>query len=48
MPNVIITLHNSWSTPQLKLREVALFLDNLERYVLEQPLRDVVDQARGY
>ncbi|MBN1246588.1 MAG: D-2-hydroxyacid dehydrogenase [Anaerolineae bacterium] len=48
MPNVLVTPHNSWSTPQLRTREAALFLDNLARYVHGQPLRNVVDQDRGY
>ena len=48
MPNVILTPHNSWSTPHLRHREAALFLDNLRRYRAGQPLRNVVDKARGY
>jgi phosphoglycerate dehydrogenase-like enzyme len=48
MPNVIITPHNSWSTPHLQAREAALFLDNLARYIAGQPLRNVVNQERGY
>lgn len=48
LPNVIITPHNSWSTPQLKAREAELFLENLARYVHGQPLRNVVDSNRGY
>lgn len=48
MPNVIITPHNSWSTPHLEAREATLFLDNLERYVRGEPLRYVVDKALGY
>lgn len=48
MENVIITPHNSWSTPHLEEREAALFLDNLERYVQGRPLRHVVDKALGY
>ena len=48
LPNVIVTPHNSWSTPQLKAREAELFLENLARYVHGQPLRNVVDSSRGY
>lgn len=48
LPNVILTPHNSWSTPAMKTREAALFLDNLERYLNGSPLRNVVDPARGY
>jgi phosphoglycerate dehydrogenase-like enzyme len=48
LPNVIITPHNSWSTPYLKTREVDLFLDNLQRYVTGESLLNVVDPAREY
>jgi phosphoglycerate dehydrogenase-like enzyme len=48
MPNVILTPHNAWSTPYLKQREAELFLDNLKRYLRGDPLRNVVDPARGY
>ncbi len=48
MENVIITPHNSWSTPHLEEREAALFLDNLERYVRGEALRHVVDKELGY
>jgi len=48
MENVIITPHNSWSTPHMKEREATLFLDNLGRYLRGEPLRNVVNQARGY
>ncbi|MBN1920985.1 MAG: D-2-hydroxyacid dehydrogenase [Anaerolineae bacterium] len=48
MENVIITPHNSWSTPHLEEREAELFLDNLERYLQGEPLRHVVDKNLGY
>jgi phosphoglycerate dehydrogenase-like enzyme len=48
MPNVMVTPHNSWSTPHFKRREAELFLDNLERYLRGEPLRNVVDLSRGY
>ncbi len=48
MENVIITPHNSWSTPHLEEREAELFLDNLERYLRGEPLRHVVDKNLGY
>jgi phosphoglycerate dehydrogenase-like enzyme len=48
LSNVIVTPHNSWSTPHLKRREVDLFLDNLERYVRGESLNNVVDWLRGY
>jgi phosphoglycerate dehydrogenase-like enzyme len=48
LPNVILTPHNSWSTPHLKQREAELFLENLARYLRGEPLHNVVDEARGY
>ncbi len=48
MPNVIITPHNSWSSPYIEEREIELFLENLRRYVAGEPLRNVVDKRAGY
>ncbi len=48
MEQVIITPHNSWSTPSLEEREAALFLENLERYLNGRPLRNIVDKTLGY
>lgn len=48
MENVILTPHNSWSTPHMEEREATLFLDNLERYMQGLPLRQVVDKTLGY
>lgn len=48
LPNVILTPHQSWSTPHLQAREAALFLDNLRRYLSGEPLINVVDKERGY
>lgn len=47
-PNVILTPHNSWSTPYLEERQKDLFLDNLARYLNGEPLRNVVDKTLGY
>jgi len=48
MENVILTPHNSWSTPHMEEREATLFLDNLERYMQGLPLRQMVDKTLGY
>ena len=48
MKNVIITPHYSGNTPRYNERAMAVFLDNLERYVNGQPLRNVVDKQLGY
>lgn len=48
LPNVIVTPHNSWSSPRIQEREVELFLENLRRYVAGEPLLNVVDKQAGY
>ncbi|MGC9399653.1 MAG: D-2-hydroxyacid dehydrogenase [Anaerolineae bacterium] len=48
MDNVILTPHNAWSTPHVREREAALFLQNLRRYLRGEPLLNVVDRELGY
>jgi len=48
MDNVILTAHYAGATPQYYERVTALFLDNLQRYLAGQPLRNVVDKELGY
>lgn len=48
MPNVIITGHYSGETPYYDQRALGIFLDNLERFANNQPLRNIVDKRRGY
>jgi len=48
LPNVILTPHTSWSSPQVRERTIALFLENLERFLAGEPLLNVVDKKRGY
>jgi len=48
MPNVIITPHTSGRTPRRPERAMALFLDNLGRYLRGEPMRNVVDKKLGY
>ena len=47
-PKVRLTAHVSWSTPRGFERMIALFADNLERYLAGPPLHDVVDADEGY
>ena len=49
LPNVHIAPHNSsgW-TPGLRERQKQLFLDNVARFVKDEPLNGVVDVHRGY
>ena len=48
LDNVIVTPHISGGTPRYMERAVGLFCDNLRRYLADEPLRNVVDPARGY
>ncbi len=48
MKNVTISPHSSDFTSRTEDRAAALFLDNLGRYLAGEPLRNVVDLARGY
>jgi phosphoglycerate dehydrogenase-like enzyme len=48
LPNVIITPHNSWSSPCLDERAAELFLENLRRFAAGEPLLNVVDKRAGY
>jgi phosphoglycerate dehydrogenase-like enzyme len=47
-PNVWITPHISWSSPRMKERSFALFVENLRRFCNDEPLLNVVDVATGY
>jgi phosphoglycerate dehydrogenase-like enzyme len=48
LPNVLITPHNSASSPHMEERVIELFLDNLGRLVRGEELLNVVDKRRGY
>ena len=48
LENVILTPHISGGTPVYMQRAVALFCDNLRRYLDGQPLLNTVDVQRGY
>ena len=48
MPNVIVSPHMSGDVVGWRAELVALFRDNLTRYLDGEPLRNVVDKARGY
>jgi phosphoglycerate dehydrogenase-like enzyme len=47
-PNVILTPHSSWATEHLMERGAQIFLDNFERFVKDEPLKNVVDLEEGY
>lgn len=48
MPNVIITPHVAGGSPIRMDRTVALFCDNLERFLIGKPLLSVIDKRKGY
>lgn len=48
LPNVHIAAHSSGWTDGLQARQVQIFLDNLHRFVREEPLQNAVDMTRGY
>ena len=48
MENVVLTPHISGGTEIYNQRAVAIFADNLRRYLAGEPLDNVVDPARGY
>lgn len=48
MPNVIISAHTSGQTPHYQERIMAIFRDNLRRYIAGEPLMNVVNKKWGY
>ena len=48
MDSVRVLPHTTWRSEQVHARQMALFLDNLGRYLRSEPLRNVVDPVRGY
>ncbi len=48
LPNVVVTPHVAGATPRYLERALALFIDNLERFLARQPLENVVDPTLGY
>jgi phosphoglycerate dehydrogenase-like enzyme len=47
-PNVILTQHTSGGAPDLDRRVTDIFLDNLDRFLRGEPLRNLVDYGRQY
>lgn len=48
LPNVILTPHIAGLTPAYNERALALFIENVRRYVAGEPLLNAVDQNAGY
>jgi len=47
-PNVVMTAHTSGWSPDRQIRLIALFAENVRRYVEGLPLINVVDKQAGY
>lgn len=48
LPNAIITPHTSNSSPKVRERTLALFVENIRRYKAGERLLNLVDWERGY
>lgn len=48
MDNVFIVPHDSHSSPYIGDRMVAIFCENLQRYVEGEPLQNICDPGKGY
>ncbi|MDB4976663.1 MAG: D-isomer specific 2-hydroxyacid dehydrogenase NAD-binding protein [Myxococcaceae bacterium] len=48
LPNVIITPHYAGAHPGYNERVTAIFIENLRRYLSQQPLTNLVDKRAGY
>ena len=48
LPNVIITPHNAASSPNVRDRTIALFVENVRRYKSGEPLLNQVNWETGY
>ena len=46
--NVILTSHSAGASQHIRRRAMQLFIDNLHRYVADEPLVNVVDKTKGY
>lgn len=47
-PKVVVTPHNSGTSNRTPERSLALALDNFDRYMKGEPLRNIVDKQAGY
>ena len=45
---VIMTSHSAGSSQHVRRRAMQLFIDNLHRYIKDEPLVNVVDKQKGY
>ncbi len=48
LPNVFLTPHVSWLSPEVRPRTLSLFAENLQRFASGEPLLNIVDKKAGY
>jgi phosphoglycerate dehydrogenase-like enzyme len=48
LPNVIVTPHSSYSSPNIRERSLALIVENVRRFKAGESLLNVVDKRAGY
>lgn len=48
LENAILFPHTTWRSTEIRERQLALFLENLSRFIAGRKLRNVVDVERGY
>jgi D-2-hydroxyacid dehydrogenase (NADP+) len=48
MENVILTPHIAGATPAAAVRQITIFTENLERFLSNRPLKNLVDKKTGY
>lgn len=48
LPNVLILPHVSATTPRFWERQAAFIIENFQRYLKGEPLRNIVDKQHGY
>ncbi|NTW00181.1 MAG: D-2-hydroxyacid dehydrogenase [Oscillochloris sp.] len=48
LPNAFVTPHISWSSPEVRPRTIALFVENLCRFKAGESLVNLVDKHAGY
>jgi phosphoglycerate dehydrogenase-like enzyme len=48
VPRCIVLPHTTWRSPQVRMKQIDLFVRNLRNFLADAPLENVVDPARGY
>jgi phosphoglycerate dehydrogenase-like enzyme len=48
LPNVLISPHNAFQVPEIKIRAVRFSLSNCNKFILEEELSCIVNKADGY